>query len=42
MSFHKIVPVKPARKSEPKKKHHAPKPAPKKAPKKPHRRPIGG
>ncbi|MBP2067995.1 hypothetical protein [Streptomyces iranensis] len=42
MSFHKIVPVKPARKAEPKKKHHAPKPAPKKGPKKPHRRPIGG
>ncbi|AEM80423.1 MULTISPECIES: hypothetical protein [Streptomyces] len=42
MSFHKIVPVKPARKAEPKKKHHAPKPDPKKGPKKPHRRPIGG
>ncbi|MEU2688151.1 MULTISPECIES: hypothetical protein [Streptomyces] len=42
MSFHKIVPVKPARKSEPKKKHHAPKPAPKKAAKKSRRRPIGG
>jgi len=40
MSFKKIAPVKPARKSEPGKKKH-PKPAPK-PPQKQHRRPIGG
>jgi hypothetical protein len=41
MSIRKVVPVKPARKPEPKKNCH-PKPAPKKHKKHQHRRPIGG
>ncbi|KAK1181027.1 hypothetical protein ACFV2X_52945 [Streptomyces sp. NPDC059679] len=41
MSIRKVVPVKPARKPEPKKNCH-PKPAPKKHKKPQHRRPIGG